>query len=404
VTEDGPVVPGGASLRIRPGVFALAVLVVFTVDGLLRFGYFYLGSVAAEAGVPAPAVLIDELTGSYASGLLFFGLVLFTLRFRIRRDGWARRLPLYGAALLVYSVVKTTLMWGSRSALYPLAGLGAYDYGRMAFRYPMEFFNDVPWFVITVGGVHAWLFYRDVRDRDVRTARLEARLADARLAGLQRQLRPHFLFNTLNTVSSVMYRSRDAADRILTRLGDLLRLSMAEPGRQEVALADEVDAVGLYLDIVRARFEDRLDVETSVDPDARDARVPRFLLQPLVENAVKHGLGRAADAGWIRIAAERDGDRLRLTVEDDGPGLRISPDEAVGKGIGLSNLVERLELLHGEAASLRLESRRPRGVRVVVETPYRPAEEAVDGGTGDGTAAAGGSGPGSRQGREAARA
>lgn len=384
-------------------LFVLAGFALFTVDGLLRFGYFYLGDVAMAGTEPARKVLMEELTGVYVTGSLVLGVVLLCLRVRIRRGNWTERLPLYGVALLVYSGLKTTLMWGSRSLLSPLLGLGAYDYGTMTLRYPMEFFNDVPWFVVTVGAVHAWLFYRDARDRELRTAQLEARLADARLAGLQEQLRPHFLFNTLNTVSSVMYRSLDSAERILSRLSDLLRLSMADPERQEVSLDEELEAVELYLDIVRARFGDRLTVEVEVDPDARDAAVPRFLLQPLVENAVKHGVGRAADAGWIRIAAGRARDRVRLVVEDDGPGLPGPAKRKLEQGIGLSNLAERLELLHGRGATLSLENRSSRGLSVVVEMPYRHVPE--DRGDEPGGPASDSSGrPGSPPGRETARA
>ena len=250
----------------------------------------------------------------------------------------------------------------------------------MSLRYPMEFFNDVPWFVVTVGAVHAWLFYRDAREGEVRAARLEARLADARLAALQTRLRPHFLFNTLNTISSVMYRDPGLADRIVGRLGELLRAHMAGGGRQEVSLAEELATADLYLEITRVRLGGRLEVETEIDPDARGVLVPRVLLQPLVENAVKHGLGRAADAGWIRIAARRSGDRVRIAVEDDGPGFRRPAGELLGRGIGLADLRERLDLLHPDEASLSLECRRPRGARVVVELPAREAGPDGDGG------------------------
>jgi two-component system, LytTR family, sensor kinase len=230
------------------------------------------------------------------------------------------------------------------------------------------------WEMITywaiVGLSHALLYYRESRGRAVRAAQLEVKLAEAQLTTLQQQLHPHFLFNTLHAISALMHRDVEAADRMLMRLSDLLRITLENLGQSEVSLQTELDFLGKYLQIEQTRFMDRLTVRFDVQPEALETRVPCLLLQPLVENAIKHGVAKKAGAGHIDISAHRDGDKLLIEVRDDGVGLSEDALTALQKGIGVSTTRARLHHLFG--ADFRFEFHRlPEGLAVVVAVPWR---------------------------------
>jgi signal transduction histidine kinase len=217
---------------------------------------------------------------------------------------------------------------------------------------------------------HAIYYARDARSRQVQATALEARLAMAQLDVLRMQLHPHFLFNTLNTISALMHRDLAAADRMLALLGDLLRDSFEKISAQEVSLKQELGFLEKYLEIEKTRFRDRLTVETEVDPEVLDAEVPNLVLQPLVENAIRHGIARRREAGHIRLRAWRDGDRLELRVRDNGPGLP-SEGELRG-GVGLSNTRTRLRQLYGGAHRFELVCPEKGGLEVVLSIPFKP--------------------------------
>jgi len=200
------------------------------------------------------------------------------------------------AALLAYSAVHTSLIWLCRRLLYPLFGLGHYDYGIMTARYPMEFFHDVVVYCVMVSIIYLF-------DRQVRAAQLEAKLASARLENLRLQLQPHFLFNALNTISAVMYEDPRRADAMISRLSDLLRSTITDSEAQEVPLEREIATLELYLDIMRQRFEDKLRVDVEVTPEVRQALVPHLLLQTLVENSIKHGGDPQSHAVTVSVTA-----------------------------------------------------------------------------------------------------
>ncbi len=360
---------------------ALLVAAFFLVDGLMRSGYFHFGALAQGRGDPYVDAFVAEMTASAALVLLFFVLVVpMCRRFPLRGAGWPSRVPPHVVALGAFSVAKTLLMWGSRSVLWPLVGRGAYDFGTMTWRFPMEAANDVMGYVLLATGVHVWDAWREERERQLRRARLEARLSEARLAALQGQLQPHFLFNTLNTISSVLYDDPRRADDLIARLSDLLRASLDAPHRPEVSLEEELAILRGYVELVTTRFEDRLSVTVDVDPAARGASVPVFLIQPLVENAVLHGVGPRAGPGSVAVTVAREGDDLRIDVADDGPGITGDPEAAVGRGIGLANTRERLAHLHGDRAALTLANEAGGGLRVTVRLPCRRASEEAGGG------------------------
>ena len=227
-----------------------------------------------------------------------------------------------------------------------------------------------------VGVSHALLYYRESRARAVRSAHLETKLAEARLASLQQQLHPHFLFNTLHAISSLMHKDVEAAERVLMQLSDLLRMTLDHLGQRGIPLAVELDILSRYVDIERTRFADRLSVRFDIDPGTLEGLVPSLLLQPLVENAIKHGIAGKAGPGHIVISSAREGDKLRLEVRDDGAGLSESALMALQKGIGVSTTRARLECLFG--ADFRFEFHRlAQGLAVVVAVPWRVHQESA---------------------------
>ena len=220
-----------------------------------------------------------------------------------------------------------------------------------------------------VGIEHSFFYFAQAREREMQASRLAAQLSEARLGALRMQLNPHFLFNSLNAVM-VLVRDQNTAvaSRMLELLSDVLREVLRDDKTHETTLAREIDFLERYLAIEQVRFSDRLRPSIAVDPIVRNAAVPRFLLQPLVENALRHGIDRAANAGLVEIGARRDGAELVLTVRDDGPGL--AEGWQAGAGVGLSNTRARLAALYGAHARLDLVNAE-RGVLVTVRLPYR---------------------------------
>jgi len=212
-------------------------------------------------------------------------------------------------------------------------------------------------------------------DRQQRATQLEKSLARAQLQNLRLQLQPHFLFNTLNTISSVMYEDVRVADKMIARLSDLLRMSL-EPTysngstSQEVTLEREMEFLRLYVETMKARFEERLNVAVDAAEDTRGALVPPLLLQPLVENSIRHGADPRSSTVNVSVSARRENGTLCLEVRDHGPGLAGAQADALRKGIGLSNTAERLERLYGGADRLDLRNARDGGLVVTLKVPF----------------------------------
>ncbi|MBN8229391.1 histidine kinase [Corallococcus macrosporus] len=210
------------------------------------------------------------------------------------------------------------------------------------------------------------------RDSERQAAALAVQLTESRLLALQTQLQPHFLFNTLNAiVVLVRERETEEAARMLVLLSDLLRQLLQQGATQEVTLRDEVAVLSRYLELQQLRFADRLRVEWAVEPEALEVRVPHLVLQPLTENALRHGIGVRTAAGVLRIGARRRGDALELTVQDDGPGLPGGFDLESARGIGLSNTRARLAQLYGEAGRLRVTNAEGQGTVATILLPWR---------------------------------
>jgi two-component system LytT family sensor kinase len=371
--NDPTLPPGPAEPRWRAVLLGFAF---FTATGLLFFGSIHLDHLARGNPEPIVVPFIEEMTGAYTAGLLLPLVTLLCRRLPLTRRTLAARLPAYLAGAVAFSTLHTTLMALSRRAIFPLVGLGPYDYGRMPYRYLMELQKDVVWFCLGVAILHLWQRERQARSRELAYSQMQARLAQAELRALKGQLQPHFLFNTLNTISSVMYDDVRAADALISRLADLLRLSLRERGEQEVTLAEEMEFLGLYLEIMRARFGPRLAVEVDADPGTGAALVPHLLLQPLVENSIRHGFASGAGARRIEVRASRGDGTLTLTVRDDGPGIADHGD-AMRRGVGLPNTAGRLAHLYGERGRFELADADGGGLLVTVRIPFRVAGAAA---------------------------
>ena len=355
----------------RPAFVWAVAFALFTTTGLFQFTYQYFDDVArAEPGTLARRV-IEETTGTYAAMVLFVAVVSFAWRYPIDRPGWRRHVWGHAVAMVAYSVVHTTLLFLSRSAIFPLLGLGAYDYGYLPARYLMEFGNDAVGYLMFLTLIAVYRGYRLGRERELRTVQLERGLAQAEMRNLRLQLQPHFLFNALNTISSTMYDDPRAADRMIGQLSELLRLSLRTSHTQEVSLHEELEVLERYLDLMRARFGDRLRVSLEVGAGAHDALVPSLLLQPLVENAVRHGNAARIGRGAVVVRAARLGERVRLTVADDGPGVAPGA-EIFSTGIGLSATRDRLRLMYGTAHEFTAGNESG-GFVVSITIPYRRA-------------------------------
>lgn len=360
-------------MRLKGWRLALVWTGAFTLVGLLEFWYHYLDVLARSNSEPLSIKFIEEMTGAYGAAALLPLAIWVVRRARARGLlGW-RLFLVHLAVLPVYSVLHTTWNAATRALAFPVFGLGKYDYGILPLRYVMEFPMDVLGFTLWMGIVYLFDRYSESRDREVRVAQLETELTRVRLTALEGQLRPHFLFNVLNTISSVMYDDVAAADTMLARLADLLRRTLRRPSGTEVPLAEEIETLELYLDIMRVRFAERLSVDVQVDDAVREAAVPALVLQPLVENALRHGDPGPGAPARIAVRARRDDGNLLLEVEDNGPGLAGTQVEAVGKGVGLANTARRLEQLYGDHQSLTLSNLTGGGLRVAVELPYHTA-------------------------------
>ncbi|MFY9826613.1 MAG: histidine kinase [Thermoanaerobaculia bacterium] len=345
--------------------------------GLLLFAYHYLEVVASRGSRPMMEPFINEMTGALVGGVLFFPAKRLVRRLPLQRSNWARRLPVYVLAVLGLGPLATTLIWGARSVLYPLAGLGSYDYGAMPVRYFMELPLQVIWLTGVFAAVHAYDALEAARVRELRAAQLEGSLALAQLRNLRLQLQPHFLFNALNTISATMYDDPAAADEMLDQLAELLRASLRTAQSDEVPLSEELALLDRYLALLHARFGSRLEVDLQLDPAAAGALVPSLLLQPLVENAVRHGNAERAGRGAVAVRARREADTLILEVEDDGPGETERHPERREPGLGLAATAERLKLLYGEAQTFSAGNGERGGFLVRACLPFRTLGDAT---------------------------
>ena len=219
---------------------------------------------------------------------------------------------------------------------------------------------------------HAFLYYQNYQTAEVKRSALKAQLAQAQLQALKMQLHPHFLFNTLHSISSLVLEDPPRANSMIARLGDFLRLTLEHSDQQLVMLKQEIEFLGCYLEIERVRFEDRLTIDFKIDPTTLSARVPHLILQPVVENAIRHAIAPRAAPGCISIKSTRLDGLLRLEVKDDGPGIKTIGNSVEKQGVGLSNVRARLEQIYGSEFCFKMANNPEGGLTVVLEMPFSP--------------------------------
>ena len=228
-------------------------------------------------------------------------------------------------------------------------------------------------------------YYNRYQEGELKSSRLETQLVHAQLQALKMQLQPHFLFNTLNSIAALLYKNKDAADTMIARLGDFLRMTLEKSGTQEVSLKEELDFLRCYLEIEQIRFQDRLTVNLDIEALALSASLPNLILQPIVENAIRHGIAPRSAPGHIDIQARRMNGTLQLQVIDDGPGIVKKNGSLFKEGLGLANTEARLQQLYGAEHKLDLENVPEGGLVVTIEIPYKPYSQ--DKANGNGRAA-----------------
>jgi two-component system, LytTR family, sensor kinase len=352
------------------------LFLIYTGIAVLLTGYRYLDDLSRQHPGTLPIRALEEITGVYSVFILLPFVFRFAHLYLFPRKSWVRVVIWHLMGAIGFSCAHTTLMAISRQIISPLVGLGPYDYGIMLFRYPMEFSNDLVSFTSIVGLYYYFQRFRVAQAQQLAAAHLQTKLAEAQLENLRLQLQPHFLFNTLNTISSVMYEDVQAADVMLTQLSDLLRLTLRASRSHEIPLVEELQITRLYLDLMQKRFEDKLCVSYAIDPALDNSLVPQLILQPLLENSLRHGMKPGGEVMSIAIAAARENGNLVLRVSDTGTGLGSMNSTIVfGRGVGLSNIRDRLAQLYGAGQEFMIGNRATGGAEVTVRVPFRTSDQ-----------------------------
>jgi two-component system LytT family sensor kinase len=341
---------------------------VWTIVALFFSTQVYLMSYAENQPIRYGRGFVVQASACYIWAFATPLILWLSRRFRIERHNWLRQisrhfvfsLALTGILLALHYLVFMTLL-GRTSSISPWRLIN-YVY------YNLDRWVLVYGFILLMS--HAFNYYNSFRKGELKASQLHTQLVQSQLEALKMQVHPHFLFNTLHSISALLSKDTEAARKMITRLGDFLRLTLENSGSMEVTLQQEIEFLNGYLEIERIRFQDRLTTSIHVDPEVLDVRVPNLILQPLVENAMRHAIGNST-SGRVEInAAPRNG-VLRIEVKDNGPG--ISPDRNLetrpGKGLGLANTRARLVGLYGKAAKFELSNDPAGGLIVALEIP-----------------------------------
>ncbi len=342
----------------------------WTIIGLSFASQFYLSSALFGYTTVTWSQAVSVTLGDwYVWAVLSLPVIWFARRFPFHRRHWGKLVVIHLAASLVACLAYVFIRAAVGQLQNPLLGMTATFFGTVEKLFLKNSFLNLLIYWIIVSVSLAFDYYRKFRDREVRAAALERRLAEARLMALQMQLNPHFLFNTLHTISALMHIDVEKADRTMARLSELLRLALENTDANEVPLRDELDFLRRYLEIEQTRFGDRLEVRMDIAPDTLDAAVPNLILQPLVENAIRHGIEPYRKAGVVEIRARRAAGRLRLEVRDNGGGLPAGAD--LEEGVGLANTRARLEHLYGHQHEFTLSEAPEGGLVATLTLPVR---------------------------------
>jgi sensor histidine kinase YesM len=361
----------------REWVLWIFVLLVWTLVGLsftLNY-YFFAGHyvVIFKQQPTIVGMLVWELPYWFLWAALAPLIFRITRRYPFDRSRWLRNSIIHIAACLLLSFVHRAIYlvlgWLLHVAVYQ-------QFSSIPQLYQSDIFFNLPTGFMSYGTFmlisNVVDYYRRYQKEELLASRLKTELVQAQLEALKMQLHPHFLFNTLNSISALLDEDVEAADEMLARLGDFLRLTLENSGAQQVTLQEELEFLRCYLEIERVRFHDRLTVSIEIEPETLDARVPNLILQPIVENAIRHGIVARAAAGRIEIRSSLRGDKLRLQVKDNGPGLSSTQDSGskLRGGFGIANTRARLEQLYGASHRLEMSDAIEGGLEVTLEIPF----------------------------------
>lgn len=350
---------------------------LWTVLGLFYFSQGLTQRLVSHDSTPWWHSLVAWLLGAYAWALLTPAVLWLGERYPLQRRAWRAPVALhllFAAGFSAFELLLESAMY-SRLHLFPNMPTFRQAVPQLLAR---GFQGGVFNYFLIVGVQRGAFYYQRYQERsrealklELRTSELQSQLVSARLDALKMQLRPHFLFNTLNAITVLVRQQRSQdAERMLGNLSDLLRLVLDDADAAEVPLRRELECVQIYLAIEQVRFADRLQVAISADDAAQEVLVPQLILQPIVENAIRHGIERSSSAGRILIMASQTNGALRLEVRDDGPGL-LPGESGEGRGIGLANTRARLRQLYEERAQLEIENCDQGGVVVTIDIPAR---------------------------------
>ncbi len=347
----------------------------FVVLTVCLFFYRQLDYVANGEHRPPLLTFLEEAIGCMAGFVIFPATYFAAVRFPLLSRDWRRNLLIQLLALCCISAVHTSLIAGLRALLLPFVGFGSVSYGSLPVRYPMEFAHLFIFYWLGVALIYFFHEIRFAREREVRQARLEASLSEVQLENLRLQLEPHFLFNALNTISAAIYEDPRVADEMIGRLSELLRQLLKSERSQQVPLVREIELLQLYLHLMQARFENRLHVSIQVDESAKPALVPQLLLQPLVENALRHGIDPVTFNVDVEIHARSEAGKVFVVIRDHGPGFE--PGNTSRDGIGLRNTRQRLEQLYGKEHSFVTRNASAGGAVVELAFPLSRVPDAA---------------------------
>lgn len=360
-----------ASTLLRSLLRGVLIVAFWTLVGLAFASQFYLSSSLLGRAITWGQAIAYSLGDWYCWAVLSLPILWFARRFPPESGQPGRTALLHlGAALvasLCYVVLRAAVGWLHSELIDEPVTFAEVFRPLLVKTFP---FNLLIYGVI-ISTSHAIDYYRKYHERTVHALELEKYLAEARLQSLLRQLKPHFLFNTLNGIASLMHRDVEAADRMLVRLSELLRLTMNRTGEPLARVRDEIAFIEKYLEIERIRFSDRLSFTVEVEPAALEAEVPSLIIQPLVENAIRHGIEPHPRAGRIDVTVRREPAAIVLIVRDNGGGL--PPGGFTREGIGLGNTRERLRELYGDRHRFELANHPGGGLQVRLTLPLSAA-------------------------------
>jgi sensor histidine kinase YesM len=353
---------------------------VWTIVALFFSTQVYVMYYSERGTIPWVHGFLVQAAACYLWALATPLVLWLSRRFRIERNNWLRRVALhlsFGIGLVAVLLALHFLIYMpivGRAHLIAPFRMFSYLY------YNLDRWLLVYWFILLMS--HAFNYYISYRKGELQASQLRTQLVQSQLEALKMQVQPHFLFNTLHSISALLSKDTEAARKMITRLGDFLRLTLENSGSMEVTLQQEIEFLDGYLEIERIRFRDRLTTHIQIDPEVLDVRVPNLILQPIVENAMRHAIGNS-HAGRVEITAAPRNGVVRIEVKDNGPGIHVdgSLEARPGRGLGLANTRARLVGLYGEAARFELTNDPAGGLIVTLEIPREPQMNADDHGS-----------------------